>query len=275
MLGVRSIVVPIALAVVGQAAQPLTPKERFDSLVKEYTVAEGKWTERYRSDDTPAAREESLLRYRDWPAWAFMPRFMELADKNPKDAAGVDALMWIVDQGQAIGLNDKDYYPLLVRALEQLGRAHLLDNRPVPRPRWVMRHPSPATERFLRNILATHKSREIRGRACLYLGELLVSRASLARNPWFDLETKTPFQTYLALRIDPTILQYIRQTDQQAAGVEGELMLARAMSEFGDVEWDVAKGKGGGQGRARTVGDMARSELDEIRRAATGKQGDP
>jgi hypothetical protein len=275
MLGVPSIVFPIALAVVGQAAQPLTPKERFDSLVKEYTVAEGKWTERYRSDDTPAAREESLLRYRDWPAWAFMPRFMELADKNPKDAAGVDALMWIVDQGQAIGLNDKDYYPLLERALEQLGRAQLLDNRPVPRPRWVMRHPSPATERFLRNILATHKSREIRGRACLYLGELLVSRASLARNPWFDLETKTPFQTYLALKIHPTVLQYIRETDQQAAAVEGELMLARAISEFGDVEWDGAKGKGAGQGRARTVGDMARSELDEIRRAPAGKQGEP
>ena len=95
---------------------PPTPKERFDALVKEYTSAEGKWTERYRSDDTPAAREESLLRYRDWPAWAFMPRFMELAEKNPKDAAAIDALLWIVDQGQAIGLNDKDYYPLLERA---------------------------------------------------------------------------------------------------------------------------------------------------------------
>ncbi len=275
MFGARSMVFPIALAAIGQAALRPTSKELFDSLVKEYTLAEGKWTERYRSDDTPAAREESLVRYRDWPAWAFMPRFMELADKNPKDAAAIDALLWIVDQGQAIGLNDKEYYPFLERALEQLGRAQLLDNRPVPRPRWVMHHPSPATERFLRNIVATNKNREIRGRACLYLGELLVSRANLARNPWFDLETKTPFQTYLALRIHPTVLQYIRETDQQAAAVEGELMLGRAMGEFGDVEWDGAKVKGGGQARARTVGEMARRELDEIRRAAAGKQSDP
>ena len=123
--------------------------------------------------------------------------------------------------------------------------------------------------------MATHKSREIRGRACLYLGELLVNRANLARNPWFDRDTKTPFETYLALRIHPTILQYIRETDQQAAAVEGELMLVRATSEFGDVEWDGAKGKGGAQARARTVGEMARSELDEIRRAAAGKQSDP
>ena len=93
MLGVRSIVFPIALAAIGQGAQSPTSKELFDSLVKQYTVAEGKWTERYRSDDTPAAREESLLRYRDWPAWAFLPRFMELAEKNPKDAAAVDCAL--------------------------------------------------------------------------------------------------------------------------------------------------------------------------------------
>ena len=84
----------------------------------------------------------------------------------------------IVDQGQAIGLNDKEYYPYLACALEQLDRAQILDNRPAPRPRRVMRHPSPATERFLRNVLATNKNRDVRGRACLYLGELLVNRAS-------------------------------------------------------------------------------------------------
>jgi hypothetical protein len=274
MFGVWSIVFPIVLVVIGQAVQASSARERFDSLVKEYTAAEGKWTERYRSDGTPAAKDEAPVRYRDWPTWAFLPRFMELAENEPKDAAAVDALVWIVDQGQAIGLNDKDYYPFLERALEQLGHAHLLDNRPVPRPRWVMRHPSPATERFLRNILATDKSREIRGRACLYLGELLVSRANVARNAWFDRDTKTPFETYLALRIHPTVLQYIRATDQQAAEAEGELALARAMSEFGDVAWDGVKGKGG-QPRGRTVGDMARSELDEIRRAAAGKQSDP
>jgi hypothetical protein len=194
---------------------------------------------------------------------------MELAEKYPKDAAAVDALMWIVDQGQAIGLNDKDYYPILERALEQLERAHLLDNRPFPRPRWVMRHPSPATERFLRNILATDKSREIRGRACLYLGELLVNRANLARDPWFDRDAKTPFETYLALKIHPAVLQYVRETDRDAAAAEGELMIARAMDEFGDVEWDGVREKGKVK-QGHTVGEMARRELDEIRRAADG-----
>jgi hypothetical protein len=268
---VRSIVFPIALAVIAQGAQPQTSKARFELLLKEYAAANGAWEQRYQPNGQPSPIEEAMVRYRDWPTWTFLPRFMALADENPKDAAAVDALLWIVDQGQAIGLNDKEYYPFLERALEQLGRAQLLDNRPVPRPRWVMRFPSPATERFLRNILATHKNREIRGRACLYLGELLVSRANTARDRWFDRETKTPFETFVALRIHPAVLQYIRETDQQAAAVEGELMLNRAVSEFGDVEWNGVKEKGK-PARRQTVGEMARSELDEIRqKAATEK----
>ena len=51
-------------------------------------------------------------------------------------------------------------------------------------------------------------------------------------------------------------------------------MLARAMGEFGDVEWDGVK-RNGGQQLGRTIGEMARSELDEIRRAAAEKQTGP
>ena len=228
MLGVRSIVVPIALAAIGQGARAADPKRAV--RIASQRVRDGEqraqWEQRYQPNGQPSPMEEAMVRYRDWPTWAFLPRFMAIADENPKDAAAVDALLWIVDQGQAVGLNDKEYYPFLERALEQLGRAQLLDNRPFPRPRWVMRHPSPATERFLRNILATNKNREIRGRACLYLGELLVSRANVAQL----IRGSTGKRKHLLTRswrsrIHPTILQYIRETDQQAAAVEGELML--------------------------------------------------
>ena len=112
-----------------------------------------------------------------------------------------------------------------------------MDNRPVPQPRFVLRHASPATERFLRNAVETNKNRDLRGRACLYLGELLVNKARIARDPWFDRPAKTPFGTFVATRIHPEVLQYFRQTDHHASAVEAEITLERAINEFGDVRW--------------------------------------
>jgi hypothetical protein len=264
---------PIALFVLAQQTPAQTPKERFDSLVAEYTRATREWEQRYTPGDKPAPAEETIARYQDWPTWTYLPQFMELAEKNPRDPAAVDALLWIVDQGQAIGLNDKDYYPLLVRALAQLERAQVLDNRPVPKPRWVMRHPSPATEQFLRDILAKNKNREVRGRACLYLGELLINRVNLSRNPWFD-EPKTFFQAFLAGKIHPEVLEFIRQTDQQATAAAGAAMLERAIKEFGDVNWNGPVDDQGRPARRDTVGEMARRELDEIRKTAAAKATD-
>ncbi len=275
MWTVRSVWFSVVVAAAAQVAEPQTPKEQYEALVKAYKSAEQAWTERYQPGGKPTPEDEYMVRHRDWPTWSFLPRFMEFADQNSKDAAAVDALLWIVDQGQAIGLNDQDYYPFLVRALEHLERRQILDNRPFPRPRWVMRHPSSATERFLRNIMASNKNRDLRGRACLYLGELQISRANLARNPWFDREPKKPMETYLALRIHPAVLQYIRATDVQAAAVEGELLLERAKSEFGDINWD---GQAAAKGRpvpGHTIGEMAQRELDEIRRPPDGKATAP
>jgi hypothetical protein len=265
---------PVALVVLAQLPSTQTPKERYEWLLAEYTRATKAWSERYDPGGKPTPAEESIVRYQDWPTWTYLPRFMELAEKNPSDASAVDALLWIVDQGQAIGLNDKEYYPFLVRALEQLERAQILDNRPFPKPRWVMRHPSPATEHFLRDILAKNKSRDVRGRACLYLGELLISRAKLAGKPWFE-QPKTLFEAFVLGRFDPAVLKYIRETDPQASTVAGEALLERAIDEFGDINWDGPFDARGRPARRQTVGEMAQRELDEIRAPAMSKDAPP
>ena len=105
---VRPAVLLGLLAVAPQAPPPQTPKERFATLQSEYTKAEGAWNERYSPGGKPTPDDETLVRYRDWPTWSFLPKFMEFAEQNPKDPAAVDALLWIVDQGQAIGLTDKE-----------------------------------------------------------------------------------------------------------------------------------------------------------------------
>ncbi len=273
MSNAPSVLWPVALLVFAGQLAAQTPKQRYESLLAEYIKAVGAWTEQYEPGGKQAADVQTLARYEDWPTWTFLPRFMALAEQNPNDPAASDALVWIVDQGQAIGLNDKEYYPFLVRSLEQLERAQILDNRPVQKPRWVMRHPSPATEQYLRSILAKNKNRDVRGRACLYLGELLINRAKFARNPWFDRDSKTPFETFLTLRFHPVVLQYIRATDPHAAAAEGELLLERARSEFGDIKWNgPAKPQ---PPRDRTIAEMAQLELDELRHPPAAKDAKP
>ena len=109
---VRSVLLLGVLAAIAHAAQPQTSKERFETLLKEYRSAEATWSKRYEPGDR-AANDESMIRYRDWPTWTFLPRFMELAEQDLKDRAALDALFWIVDQGQAVGPDDVDYYPYL------------------------------------------------------------------------------------------------------------------------------------------------------------------
>ena len=265
---------PVALVILAQQPSAQSPKERYESLLAEYTRATKAWSERYEPGGKETPADESVVRYQDWPTWTYLPRFMELAEQNRRDPAAVDALLWIVDQGQAIGLDDKEYYPFLVRALEQLERAQILDNKPFPKPRWVMRHPSPATEQFLRDNLAKNKDRDVRGRACLYLGELLISRAKLARNPWFE-HPKTFFDAFVVGQLHPVVLKYIRETDQEASISAGEALLERAIKEFGDVNWDGPVDRRGRPARRQTVGEMAQRELDEIRAPAVGKDAVP
>ena len=122
MSNAPSVLWPVAFVVFAGQLPSQTPKERYQSLLSEYTKAEAAWIERFEPGGKQTPAEKTLARYEDWPTWAFLPRFMELAEQHANDAAGVDALLWIVEQGQAIGLNDKEYYPFLVRVLEQLER---------------------------------------------------------------------------------------------------------------------------------------------------------
>src|SRR6516162_7343274 len=72
-----------------------TPAQLYQALDKEYRKA----TEEYPKALAKAkTREEARKVFEEkfpWPE-PFAPRFLELAEKNPKDPAAVDALVWIV-----------------------------------------------------------------------------------------------------------------------------------------------------------------------------------
>src|SRR5262249_55484857 len=105
----------------------------------------------------------------------FSDRFFELAEKNPKDPAAVDALIWVVTHASTSATN-KD--GLRARALDQLLREHMDSDKLASLCGQLVNGMDKGTETFLRTVLQKNKHRDVQGQACLALARYLGRRAS-------------------------------------------------------------------------------------------------
>ncbi|HWE39867.1 MAG TPA: TlpA disulfide reductase family protein [Isosphaeraceae bacterium] len=267
----------IALTVVAPMLAPRadgsdSPKERYEALVTACKLAEDQWRERYPPGDEPILISQMKLReakYREWPVWVFLPGLLALAEKYPDDPAATDALLWIVEKAMLVPIGDRGLYPSLKRALELMESRALYDDPrlfTVRRLSLSFQYPSPASEHFLRVASEKAKDRGQRGQFALALAVLLMNRSYLARNPYFDQPKKNAHAAFMAGRLVPEYMDYIRKTGLGAATAEAETMLNRTIEEFGDV---VVKGRG----RETTLAELARGMLRQIRDLAIGRVG--
>src|SRR5438045_1214208 len=70
-----------------------TPAQQYQAIVNEYNAAQKEFNEEMKKAKTPAERTALLKEKRPQPA-KYATRMLELAEKNPKDPAGIDALVW-------------------------------------------------------------------------------------------------------------------------------------------------------------------------------------
>jgi hypothetical protein len=83
-------------------AKPGDAVEAFRALKREYDEANKAFMQRLKEIGDKAVKEGKpveTLRLEDGPGPAFSPRFLELAEKFPQDAAGLDALLLAVQTG--------------------------------------------------------------------------------------------------------------------------------------------------------------------------------
>ena len=260
-----TIVTGLMIVAAGLAADgPGVSKARaeYEALVKEYEADSKGWEGRY---STAAGKEvDTVARYRDWPAWGFLPRFVALAEAHPDDPSAVDALLWVVGLRDKVGTQDREIYPHFERAVALL-RDHLQDPR-IDREtyRLIGRGPTPGSEEFLRAALEKGRDRDSRGCACLALADCLAVRREIALDPWFD-RAKTPFERDLAGRLDPGFVVHIRGADTAALSDEATRLYMRADREFGDV---VSRRRGI---FPETVGGRAKARLRELLTLSIGR----
>jgi len=204
----------ILISCVGFQESPGTSAERFEALTHEYEAQEVAWNQQFGGGQRGDPQELLVLRYRDWPAWNYAPKFLQVAEDDPKGPKSTDALLWVVNLAHQVGVGDAQLAPVYGRTLELLAEGNRLDERRVLEGcRMAARYPCPAMERFLHAAIQRSHDREIRGIATLWLGRLLGQRRSLAVDSWFLRPDTNRFQGYVRQRLDPAYTAYIRTTD--------------------------------------------------------------
>jgi AhpC/TSA family len=187
-------------------------------------------------------------------------KFVNLAEKHPKDPAAVDALIRAVWQ-----VNSTPWPAELVgpdearaRALSLLRRDHLRSDKLGPLCERISSGLASEYETFLRSVLEESPHLTVRAQACLSLAHLLTNR--LQR---IDLTRQQPelARQFAALYGQEYLAGLLRQ-DRGEVVREAEALFERASRDYGGV-----KTPSGG-----TVGQRAQSELFEIRNLVVGKE---
>jgi hypothetical protein len=233
--------------------KPATPAEQYQALLKKYQTASSGGV---LTDEERMAFIGWVYRLRDRLA----QKFVELAEKYPKDPVALDALMQAVSQVNStpwpVELVGQD--KARARAFALLQRDHIRSDKLGQVCQRIAFGFCKEYETFLRQVLEMNPHRQVQGVACLELAHFLTNR--LQR---LDLVREQPkLAREFAGLFGKEYLQDLLRQDRTRATREAEAFFERAAQKYGGV-----KIPDGG-----TVGAKAKAELYEIRHLSVGKE---
>jgi len=233
--------------------RPATTKEQYQALLKEYQLAS---SGRVLTDEERMKFVGHVYRLRNKLAL----KFVELAEKNPRDPIAEDALI------QAVWQVNSTPWPVEIagrddartRAFALLQRDHVRSDKLGSVCQRICFGFCKEYETFLRAVLEENPHRQVQGLACLGLAHFLsnrLQRLDLVREqPDLAREFKDLF--------GKDYLEELQRQDRSRVTKEAEALFERAAAKYGEVK--ISDGS--------TVGEKARAELFEIRHLCVGKQ---
>jgi hypothetical protein len=253
-IGGGILVVVLALSVAADADerrdQPPTPAEQYQALLKEYRAAADAFSKAAAAVKTDEERKKLV---RPWDKFA--PRFLELAENNPKNPIAVDALVWVVDN-TADGAEGKD--SPRAKAVGHLLRDHIRSDKLGPVCPRLAGGFAKESETFLRTVLMMNPHMDVQGLACLALAQFLNNRLRLLDRIKDGPELAKEYEALLG---KDYFNELVRQ-DRAQAVKEVEARFEQAAEKYGDVKGPFPW----------TVGVKAKAELFEIRHLSVGKE---
>ena len=237
----------------GQAEGQESPSAQYQALLKEFSDASYAFWQTTTDDE----RNKIVARVDKLPS-----KFLDLAEKNPRDAVALDALTQVISL--EYWLNTHTSHPgwgkdsWQGKAIAILLRDHLQSDKLGEVCRRVQYCFRQECETFLRAVLEKSPHREVQGLACLRLAQFLLNR--LVR---LDLLVDQP---ELASRYEvlygKDYLAALQRQDRAKVIKEAETLYERASEKYADVKLPY-----GG-----TVAETAKTELFELRHLAIGKE---
>jgi hypothetical protein len=233
--------------------KPATPAEQYKALLKEYQDATEVFSKAYAAAKTDEERQKVLAEKS--PLDKFAPRFLELAEKNPKDTVAVDALGWVLNNtSEPVGGKDSPR----AKAIALLLRDHIRsDKLGQVCPRMAVDF-ARESETFLRTVLEMSPHKEVQALACLALAQFLNNRLRM-----LDLvQDSDDLAKHYEGVFGKDYFEELRRPDRAKVAKEAEALFERVADKYGNVK---IPSRG-------TVGEEAKSELFEIRQLGLGKE---
>lgn len=209
-----------------------------------------------RADDQPQPASVSVAKQfkalvdeyeRDGQPREIAGKFLALAEQHPQDPVAVNALVWIVRNVRR-GAESS-------RALSILTKHHIHSNKLAPLCQKLVRRPSLATEKFLRQALEKSPHNSVRAEATFHLAAYLKRQVVLMQSLKDQSDRKRLEQYY-----DKEFIKHLAALSEEKISRDIEQLYERVVKSFADVPTT------GG-----TMGRTARKELFAIRHLSVGR----
>jgi hypothetical protein len=228
--------------------QPSPAAEAYQNLTKEYQKALKELEQACKDATTDEAKQKVFAKYHQ-NIGSFAPRFLELAQKNPKEAVAVEALVWVVENATVT--------PAAEKAVDLLIQDHLQNDKVKNLGRRISFIPAPAAEKLLRAVLGKATEPEAQVQACNALAQFLKNKSE-AVHLLKGADEELVKQVELMYGKD--FAKKMREIDPDKAAKEAEELYERIINKYADVK-DIGK----------VLAESAKSSLYEMRNLALGK----
>jgi hypothetical protein len=153
--------------------KPMTPAEQYKALDKEYDDAMQAFQKAYGEAKTDEDKQKLFTDKYPRPD-KFAPKFLKLAEEHPKDAAALDALVWIVTHNTFGPPGGKD--SPRAKAVAILTRDHVGSDKLGSVCQMLVYSNDKESETLLRTLLEKSPHKDVQGQACLALAQNLKNR---------------------------------------------------------------------------------------------------
>ncbi len=245
----------VALAGDERPDKPATPAEQYQTLLTERQHL----PEELAKAKTDQERKKVLARLAQLPL-----RFLELAEKYPKDPVAREALIQtvVVVNSTAFPTGGQDSPGR--RALTILQRDHVQSDQLGLVCQQLVFGFHKSHETFLRAVLERNPHPEVQALACLSLAQFLNNR--LHRLDVLQDQDRPDLAERYHRVFGKDYVEELQRQDRAPVAAEVEMLFARAAEKHGDVKIPVTF-----FGSGDTVGEKAKAELFQIRHLAVGK----